>query len=80
MVQLMLLKIKSGSFASWSSCLRKYESKDMDEAIFRGWEFIGEAKLYYDELRTNRLGYRVKNFVDKGIEEDVFIPTFTIRS
>jgi len=55
--------------------LGSMNQKDMDEAIFRerGWEFIGEAKLYYDELRTNRLGYRVKNFVDKGIEEGMYL-------
>ncbi len=26
----------------------------------RGWEFIGETKLYFDELRTNRIGENVK--------------------
>ena len=43
------------------------EQDAVDEAIFmeRGWEFIGEGIIYYDELRTNRLGKRVKYFVDK---------------
>jgi starch-binding outer membrane protein, SusD/RagB family len=47
---------------------------DLDDAIFaeRGWEFIGEAKLYYDELRTNRLGSRVKSFVNKGVAEGLY--------
>jgi len=47
----------------------------MDEAIFqeRGWEFIGEAKIYYDELRTNRLGKRVKAFVDRGVAEGLYL-------
>ena len=41
------------------------EQDELDEAIFqeRGWEFIGEAKLYYDELRTDRLGKRLKEFM-----------------
>lgn len=40
------------------SALNDMEQDELDEAIFqeRGWEFIGEAKLYYDELRTDRLG------------------------
>ncbi len=47
---------------------------DLDNAIFqeRGWEFIGEAKIYYDELRTNRLGSRVKAFVNKGVAEGLY--------
>lgn len=49
--------------------------QDLDEAIFleRGWEFIGEAKIYYDELRTNRLGKRLKAFVDKGVSEGLYL-------
>lgn len=39
----------------------------VDEAIFneRGWEFIGEGVIYFDELRTDRLGKRVGYFVHK---------------
>jgi hypothetical protein len=39
----------------------------VDEAIFneRGWEFIGEGVIYFDELRTDRLGKRVGYFVKK---------------
>lgn len=35
-----------------------------DDAIFqeRVWEFIGEGHLYYDELRTNRLGKNVYEY------------------
>lgn len=49
--------------------------QDLDEAIFleRGWEFIGEAKIYYDELRTNRLGKRLKAFVDKGVSDGLYL-------
>lgn len=43
------------------------EADAIDEAIFveRGWEFIGEGVIYYDELRTDRLGKRVGYFVQK---------------
>lgn len=41
--------------------------KELDDAIFqeRGWEFIGEGKLYFDELRTDRLGKNVYEFINK---------------
>lgn len=47
----------------------------LDEAIFqeRGWEFIGEAKLYYDELRTDRLGKRLKEFMKRGVAEGMYL-------
>jgi starch-binding outer membrane protein, SusD/RagB family len=47
---------------------------DMDNAIFqeRGWEFIGEGKIYYDELRTNRLGSRVSTFVAQGVADGMY--------
>ena len=47
----------------------------LDEAIFqeRGWEFIGEAKLYYDELRTDRLGKRLKEFMKHGVAEGMYL-------
>lgn len=43
------------------------EADAVDEAIFmeRGWEFIGEGVIYYDELRSDRLGKRVGYFVKK---------------
>ena len=45
--------------------------EELDEAIFieRGKEFIGEGKIYYDELRTDRLGKRVYEIVNRGVEE-----------
>ena len=45
------------------------EQDAIDEGIFleRGWEFIGEGHIYYDELRTNRLGKRVRYFVNKYV-------------
>lgn len=49
--------------------------EELDEAIFqeRGWEFIGEAKLYYDELRTDRLGERLKAFINRGVAEGMYL-------
>jgi hypothetical protein len=36
--------------------------QELDDFIFRerGWEFIGESQIYFDEIRTNRLGKNVK--------------------
>lgn len=44
---------------------------ELDEAIFRerGWEFIGEGKLSFDELRTDRLGKNVYDFIARGVAE-----------
>ncbi len=44
---------------------------ELDDAIFkeRGWEFIGEGKLYFDELRTDRLGKNVYDFIARGVAE-----------
>lgn len=48
--------------------------QNVDNAIFqeRGWEFIGEAKLYFDELRTNRLGKNIYEFLEKGVKENMY--------
>lgn len=48
--------------------------QDLDDAIFqeRCWEFIGEGKIYFDELRTNRLGDRVASFVKKGVADGLY--------
>lgn len=47
------------------------DKHSIDEAIFqeRGWEFIGEGKIYFDELRTNRLGRNVYQFLNRGVSE-----------
>lgn len=57
------------------SALNDMEQDELDEAIFqeRGWEFIGEAKLYYDELRTDRLGKRLKEFMKRGVAEGMYL-------
>lgn len=39
----------------------------------RGWEFIGETKLYYDELRTNRIGENVKAMFNTCKEMGIFM-------
>lgn len=47
------------------------DGTELDNAIFRerGWEFIGESKLYFDELRTDRLGKNVYEFIKRGVSE-----------
>lgn len=47
------------------------DKKSIDDAIFqeRGWEFIGEGKIYFDELRTDRLGKNVYEFLKRGVSE-----------
>lgn len=56
------------------TALGNMSQTDLDNAIFqeRGWEFIGEGKIYYDELRTNRLGARVKSFVAQGVLDGMY--------
>jgi hypothetical protein len=46
----------------------------LDDSIFqeRCWEFYGEGKIYYDELRTNRLGDRVEKFVNSGVNKGMY--------
>ena len=56
--------------AKWQDderCNVASDADAVDEAIFqeRGWEFIGEGVIYFDELRTDRLGKRVGYFVQK---------------
>lgn len=56
--------------AKWQGderCSIANDADAIDEAIFqeRGWEFIGEGVIYFDELRTDRLGKRVGYFVKK---------------
>lgn len=54
--------------------LNGLSQEELDEAIFieRGKEFIGEGKIYYDELRTDRLGKRVYEFVNRGVAEGYY--------
>jgi hypothetical protein len=44
------------------SALSGLNKQQMADLIYRerGWEFIGEAQLYFDELRTNRIGANIK--------------------
>ena len=41
--------------------------EDFDKAVYqeRSWELLGEGQLYFDELRTNRLGKNVYEHVRK---------------
>ena len=65
-------------------CSIASDADAIDEAIFqeRGWEFIGEGVIYFDELRTDRLGKRVGYAVQKynqmgynQIQKLEFVPT-----
>lgn len=49
--------------------------QELDDAIFRerGWEFIGEAQLYFDEIRTNRLGKNVKASWETSLAQGIYM-------
>jgi hypothetical protein len=39
----------------------------------RGWEFVGEGLLYFDEIRTDRIGENVKKHVEWGNDEGIYM-------
>lgn len=45
------------------------------DAIYkeRGWEFVGEGLLFFDELRTDRIGENVKNHVQWGNDQNIYM-------
>lgn len=47
----------------------------LSDSIYRerGWEFIGEGKLYFDELRTDRIGENVKKHADEGVAQGIYM-------
>lgn len=47
----------------------------LDDAIFeeRCKEFIGEGKVYFDALRTDRLGTLVNEFIKRGVLEKLYL-------
>lgn len=49
--------------------------QEFSEAIYkeRGLEFVGEGLLYYDELRTDRIGQNVKNHVQWGNDNGIYM-------
>lgn len=49
--------------------------EEFDEAIYkeRSWELIGEGQLYFDELRTDRLGKNVYEHVRKYYEAGYYL-------
>ncbi|WP_372772582.1 RagB/SusD family nutrient uptake outer membrane protein [Mangrovibacterium sp.] len=60
------------NLADLTSGLSKQEFAD---AIFRerGWEFVGEGLLFFDELRTDRIGENVKKHVAEGNEQRIYM-------
>ncbi|WP_308991291.1 RagB/SusD family nutrient uptake outer membrane protein [Mariniflexile litorale] len=49
--------------------------EEFSDAIYRerGWEFVGEGLLYYDGLRTDRIGENVKNHVEWGNQQGIYM-------
>lgn len=49
--------------------------QELDDDIFRerGWEFIGESQIYFDELRTDRLGKNVKANFDASVAQGIYM-------
>jgi hypothetical protein len=37
----------------------------------RSWEFVGEVQMYFDAIRTDRIGENVKNHVAWGVENEI---------
>jgi len=51
--------------------------EQMADSIYRerGWELVGEGQLFFDELRTNRIGENVKKHVDWGVANGIYMYT-----
>lgn len=49
--------------------------QELDDSIFRerGWEFIGESQIYFDELRTDRLGKNVKAYIEESSSKGIYM-------
>jgi len=47
--------------------------QEFADAVYRerGWEFVGEAQLYFDELRTDRIGANIKKEWEES--KDVYL-------
>ena len=80
----MTAAIATSKWQNDERCSISNDADAIDEAIFqeRGWEFIGEGVIYFDELRTDRLGKRVGYAVQKynqmgynQIQKLEFVPT-----
>ncbi len=50
-------------------------SKQFADSLYRerGWEFIGEGQLYFDELRTDRIGENVKNHFEYSVGKGIYM-------
>jgi hypothetical protein len=49
--------------------------EEFSDAIYkeRGWEFVGEGLLYFDDLRTGRIGENVRKHVARGNEQKIYM-------
>ena len=48
-------------------------TEGLSDSIFRerSWEFVGEVQMYFDELRTDRIGENVSKHVAWGVENGI---------
>ena len=51
------------------------DKQEFDDWIYRerGWEFVGEAQLYFDGLRTGRLAANVKAHLIDGKQQGIYM-------
>ncbi|WP_163712500.1 RagB/SusD family nutrient uptake outer membrane protein [Mangrovibacterium lignilyticum] len=52
-------------------------TEQMADSIYRerGFELVGEGQLFFDELRTNRIGENVSNHVAWGVTQGIYMYT-----
>lgn len=50
-------------------------TQQLDDYIYRerGWEFIGESQLYFDALRTGRLGKNVQDEWEYSLQKGIYM-------
>ncbi len=70
-----LAKFNSVRTRAGLGALTGMSKTQLDDYIFRerGWEFIGESQLYFDELRTDRLGKNVKACFDESVALGIYM-------
>lgn len=49
--------------------------EQFDDSVYRerGWEFIGEGQLYYDGIRTGKIGPAVQKEVNYGVDHKLYL-------
>lgn len=56
---------------------RDLSGEEFADVLFRerGWELVGEGQLFFDELRTDRIGDNVNSHVARGVEQGIYMYT-----